>query len=92
MIQKLYHISQILEIYKIPVPEKEILFALGKYIKNRYREIKKENPEKAEFFEKGEKFRAYCYTEKDFELIITLTEKFKQEIKNTHYGSENLIS
>lgn len=77
---QLYHIAQILEIFNLPKPKNEILFPLGKYIKNKYREIKKRLPEKSEFFERGEKFSAFAYREKDFELIITLTKEFIEKL------------
>jgi len=73
---KLYHLAEILAIIQIDLPE-NYLYPLGKFVKLRYREKYGKNPPVQDFGE----FKAYAYTEENFEFIRQSYLKFREQIK-----------
>ncbi|NCO76132.1 MAG: hypothetical protein GW795_07805 [Cyanobacteria bacterium] len=75
-----YHIAHILELHNKEVPDKNILFPLGRHIKNKYMTHKGKLPEKEEFESNEEKFIAFAYPESQFDFILTHANDFLNKI------------
>jgi hypothetical protein len=83
MKSSLYHIAQILEKKNLPVPATNILFPLGRHIKNEYKKVKGELPPRADFNQNGEYFTAFAYPESEFDFILQKSSEFMDNLNKS---------